>query len=167
MYTRRAPALLGQDGTTTTDTSLPDSSGTTTYFGPTDTSSGSTTFVDMSTPGASAPVAAAPAASTSSSGGWLSSLFSGVASVAQAAAPIVAAVAPGALSVVQQAQFNSMNAARAAKGLAPLTAAQYQQQYAMPTATVGVSSQTMQSLMWIAGGLGLAFVVGQVLKKGR
>jgi hypothetical protein len=144
---------LGQDPVITT-TVTDASSGVTTYF-PTDTSSG-----------AVAPAAAAAAVSTpaATGGGWFADVLSAITGTAQAVAQTAATVAPVVLSIDQQSRFASINATRAAQGLPPLTASQYSQQYVpTPTFGVAVAPATMQSVMWIAGGLGLVALAAVAL----
>lgn len=164
MYTRHAPAMLGQDATTTDTTAYTDPTGSTSYFGPSDTSSTdtSTTTTDTTT----AP-AATPPASTASSGGFFTSLFSGIAQVAGAAAPIVAATSGASpLSTAQQIQFAALNAQRLAQGLTPLSAQQYLQT-AQPTIgqrfTSAVKSAPSSTLL--LGGLAAVALIAIIAKR--
>jgi hypothetical protein len=137
---------LGQD-LTVTDT------GITSFFGP---------AVDT-TPTIDATATPAPAAT---GGGWFSDILATIGTTVQTVAQSAAEIAPGVLSIVQQNKLIEVNAQRAAKGLPPLTAAQYSAQY-VPTPTVGVSAginpATMRSIFWIAGGLaGVAVLVSLI-----
>jgi hypothetical protein len=116
-------------------------------------------------PGANA--APAPAAT---GGGWwtdvlnaISGTAQAVAQTAQSVAPALvqtaSIVAPAALSIVEQNKLAAINNQRAAAGLAPLTAAQYQQQYMItPGVNVGLTPDTTRALMW-GGGILLGVVV--------
>jgi len=68
--------------------------------------------------------------------------------------PWYADFANQALSVYRQVQFSNVQAKRAAQGLPPLTAAQYNAQYVPPSATVnvGLAPQTQSLMMWVLGG---------------
>jgi uncharacterized protein YkwD len=167
MYTSRAP-MMGQDTTTIDLTASGGASGTTTYYGPSDTSSTtdtSATPTDTTTAVAATPPA--PAASTSDTGGFLTSLFSGIAQVAGAAAPIVQAVSAGNLTTAQQVQFAALNAQRASQGLSPLSAQQYLQTVAPPTVgarlTAAVKSAPASTLL--LGGLAAVGLVVMLARK--
>lgn len=103
-----------------------------------------------------------PAASTSANGGWLTSVFAALTGAAQASTAVATTVAtinaPTAqLTAAQQGAFASINATRAAQGLAPLTPAQYQQMYA-PTAAglpLNLSSLTSNPTLLLLGGAAL------------
>jgi uncharacterized protein YkwD len=122
MYTSRAP-MMGQDASAI-DQAVTDLTATDTSATATDTSATTDTTTAA---------AATPPASTSDTGGFLTSLFSGIAQVAGAAAPIVQAVSAGNLTTAQQVQFAALNAQRASQGLSPLSAQQYLQTVAPPT----------------------------------
>lgn len=66
------------------------------------------------------------------------------------------------LNLEQQKQLNDINTQRAAQGLAPLDASQYQ-----AGVNVGISSSTQNTLMLIAGGVLLTILATSFLSKRR
>lgn len=122
-----------------------------------DTVPATVTAVDAATGAA----ASSPASSNANTGGWFGSLLN---TVQQA----VTTLTPAAMSVYTQTQMANVNAQRAAKGLPPLTGAQYQAQYGTPTATVQaqLAPQTQQMIYYVAGGIALVALVIGLRKRG-
>ena len=74
----------------------------------------------------------------------------------------VAKLGTSYLSIEQQKQLNELNIQRAKQGLAPLDTSQYQ-----TGVQVGLSSTTQQTLLYVAGGVGLVILLSSLMKSRR